>query len=344
MRRLNIILRNSIQCVCLLFCLFILISCSNDSELKGIWIGDYQLSSNNGEISKYPHNILLDFSNDSVTTKILQYWASKPGSNIKLAKESYSIVGNTLTIDSTQAKILIESDSLVISYRNNDHDSFVFRRIANQNGYKQEVDLVNRAFSITGLEPFDSIDFLNDSIYIDIYNDSNNIGRIDRWTTTQYGPYSFLLIDEIFMPTILIKESSANNASFTGLFIKEFDINLTPIVQPIDTTGLNGEWFYPPKNAPPPPMFEIGDSLKFRTYLTIKNDSLEIKKHRSTFKTPLYLNSTGEYIWLGTFDRRSLWKIINIEDNLLTVGKSSRTSRGYPTIQFQVFERIKAAD
>lgn len=343
MEGVSVLLRNSIQWIYLLPFLVILISCSNDIPLYGIWIGDYELSSFEGKTRKYPHNILLDFSNDTVTTKILQYWASKPGNDLGLSNEAYSLDGNILTIDSTQVKIQVGGDSLVMTYLRNENNSFVFRRLDGPEEYQPEIELLNKTFSVTGLGILDSLAFLNDSIYIDIYNDSNNIGRIEKWTTTQYGPFSFLLIDGLFMPTILIKESSTNNASFTGLFIKEFDIDMTPIDHALDTTGLNGEWFFPPRNFPPPPMFEIGDSLKFRTYLTIKNDSLEIKNYRSTFKTPLYLNSTREYIWLGTFDRRSLWKIINIEDNLLTISKSSRTSRGYPATQFQIFERVKTS-
>lgn len=330
--------------VSLVFYLLFLFSCSNETPLKGIWIGDYEMDSSEEEVKKYPHNILLDFSDDTVKTKILQYWASKPGSDIGLYKEAYSLDGNILTIDSTQAKIQVESDSLVITYVNNENDSYVFKRLGNKNSSRPKVDLSGKAFTISGLGRIDSVDFINDSLYIDIYNDSNSIGKIEKWSIAEYGPFSFLLFDKFLMPSILINQELNNEISLTGLFKKEFDIEMTPIDHVLDTTGLNGKWFFPPRNFPPPPMFEIGDSLKFRTYLTIKNDTLEIKKYRSTFKTPLYLNSTREYIWLGTNGRRSHWKIINIEDNLLTISKPSRTSRGDPATQFQIFERVKTSN
>ena len=330
------------QLTFILISLIILTSCSSNKEITGIWIGDYQLSSKDGEPWTTPHNILLDFSNDSVTTKILQYWASKPGSPYGLIKEPYSLKGTSLSIDSTDATVRIEGDSLIINYKTQPDDSFVFKRVKkNQN--QPKVDLVNKVFLTSGLARFDSLEFLNDSIFIDIHNDSNRVAKLGRWTKSQYGPYTFLIFDRFLMPSYIITKDTMDIISLTGIYKKEFDVSMNIISHKSDTTGLNGKWFHPPRDFPPPPSFEKKDSMDFRVYLTIQNDSIEIKTQNSSYYNSLILNSTREYIWLRELSKRSpIWRITDLTANRLTIEKQVMTDRG-PKVRTLIFEKIKTA-
>ena len=326
------------QLTYILFSFIILTSCSTTEEITGIWIGDYQRNSTDGEYWTSPYNILLDFSSDSVTTKILQYWASKPGASYGLIKEPYSLKGASLTIDSLKSTVKIEGDSLVISYETQPDDVFVFKR-ARLNQSTAKVDLINKVFLASGLTRYDSIEFLNDSIFIDLHKDSIRIARLERWTQAQYGPYTFLIFDRFPMPTYRINENSMDSVSLTGIYKKEFDVSMSVINYQNDTTGLAGEWFHPPRDFPPPPLFEEKDSMSFRVYLTIQNDSIEIKTPDSVYKDSLILNSTREYIWLRKPSKQTpIWRISDLTANRLTIEIQTITIRG-PKVRTLVFEK-----
>ena len=130
-----------------------------------------------------------------------------------------------------------------------------------------------------------------------------------------------------------------DSVSLTGIYKKEFDVSMSVINYQNDTTGLAGEWFHPPRDFPPPPLFEEKDSMSFRVYLTIQNDSIEIKTPDSVYKDSLILNSTREYIWLRKPSKQTpIWRISDLTANRLTIEIQTITIRG-PKVRTLVFEK-----
>lgn len=296
--------------IILLIC-FAFTSCKTDYELQGIWFGAYKLYGNSSRPSPLP--LLLDFSEDSVVFQALL--RNKQERNYNTLALGYSIDGNKIVTDSITFIILEEtSDSLILSTPEDSIRKYIFKKVEPFISPKEPVFL-HHAYAQTNGTIIDTIDFINDSIALNIgQNFDNTWGGSSKWDVAEYKQMRFLILEDIETYYLMLKEMPDHSICLHSYFLNEKDFECLPITTKRDTSGLAGKWanvYDETSNMPPPPTEDI-------TYYDIKvhiqNSMVEVEKHHRKKIFSWELNSTNEIMILTSDDgsRQELWKIVEI--------------------------------
>lgn len=308
------------------FGLILLFSFKSENSIKGVWMGAYHIEYPNKEVSTIAKRVLFDFSDDKMITKYFSY-PFMPDFG-ELEEQNYNLVGNKLSLDS--GVLIVKSlteDSLVL-YVEEMHCGvdLVLRRLTERNK-KEFPKLRNRAFSITAPNYADSIDFINDTLFLDIGNNPYSNHHFKKWWVDSYKSYDFLILAMSFPVPYLIDNFSEEEIDLKLFHTTNKNVKLRRIKNKRDTLGLLGNWkgdleystsSSEDRKPPIPPKF-FGKDTSF--YLNIKHDSLETKRFNRSLKRKWKLNSTHDFIYFPNrlSSRDNVWKIKEFNKNELII-------------------------
>jgi len=296
--------------IILLIC-FAFTSCKTDYELQGIWFGAYMLYGNSSGSSPLP--LLMDFSEDSVVIQALL--RNKQERNYNTLALGYSIDGNKIVTDSITFIILEEtSDRLILSTPEDSIRKYIFKKVEPFISPKEPVFL-HHAYAQTNGTIIDTIDFINDSIALNIgQNFDNTWGGSSKWDVAEYKQMRFLILEDIETYYLMLKEMPDHSICLHSYFLNEKDFECLPITTKRDTSGLAGKWanvYDETSNMPTPPTEDI---TYYDIKMNIQNSIVEVEKHHRKKIFSWELNSTNEIMILTSDDglRQKLWKIVEI--------------------------------
>lgn len=306
---------NKIKIIFILLICFAFTSCKTDYELQGIWFGAYTLYGNSSGSSPLP--LLMDFSEDSVNFQAIL--RDKQERNYNTLALGYSIDGNNIVTDSFTFIILEEtSDSLILSTPEDSIRKYIFKKVEPFISPKEPVFL-HHAYALISTNTRDSIDFINDSMAINIGNDFYKGWCSLKWGVTEYKQMRFLILENMETQYFMIKELQDHSVYLhSQLMIDEY-FNCIPITTKRDTSGLAGRWAYvydETNNMPTPPTEDI---TFYDIKIHIQSSMVEVGKHHRKKIFSWELNSTNEIMILTSDDgsRKELWKIVEIGNDEL---------------------------
>ncbi|TLX76539.1 hypothetical protein E9993_06525 [Labilibacter sediminis] len=331
----------------ILISLVIFISCqSHQTGLEGIWIGAYQIHYSENDSILGTMRYILDISSNNLIYKTFDYPTYRKKDTIQVSK--YKYVDQFLIIESDTFIVKnLTKDSLVLNLQSNYESDLIFKKLPKKRR-TQQLKLKNRAFSLTGPNYADSIDFINDSLILHIGNKFNTIYRSTQWNINSYKSFEFLIFDQIESPPFLIENSTENEITMKLFFTTIQDFKMTELYNVKDTIGMVGNWVWPyqiNQNSPiPPPPPNYPKDIDPKLYLRINKDSLEVEQFGRTKSKKWRLNTTNDYIIFNEdiFTRNGVWKILTIKDDKLVI---ERNKRFYNSLDKEVieFEREKTA-
>lgn len=305
--------------------LILFTSCNSQNNLEGIWFGAYKIEKHEKTTTFSPNPLLLDISKDSVVLKTFDFSHTGKGTGDSLHVFNYSIIGNKLIFDKDTFLIKgITKDSLILGGFSEKESDFVFKKLPEKK--RVDINLENKAFSLTGPNYADSIDFINDSLFLSIGNVFNT-NRVTRWAINSYKTYSFLVFDQIQILPFLIDKSSGNEIFLKLFFTTIRDFKLSPLDFAKDTNGIIGIWVWPFSYQPDLPLPPSPPDYPFdgdtRKYVRIRSDSLELEQYGRVSSKKWLLNSTKEYIYFPDELRsKAIWKIISVDENHLQIERN----------------------
>jgi len=287
-------------------------SCKTNYNLQGIWFGA-RITYDDASWLASPLPTLLDFSGDSVIIQSLL--RDKQERNANTFASGFSIDGNKIVTDSVTFIIRKNmGDSLVLGDPIDKRRKFIFKKDDPFISPKEPVFL-HHAYAQTNGTIIDTIDFINDSIALNIgQNFDNTWGGSSKWDVAEYKQMRFLILEDIETYYLMLKEMPDHSICLHSYFLNEKDFECRPITTKRDTSGLAGKWanvYDETSNMPPPPTEDI-------TYYDIKvhiqNSMVEVEKHHRKKIFSWELNSTNGIMILTSDDglRQELWKIVEI--------------------------------
>ncbi|MDM8162229.1 hypothetical protein QUH73_20615 [Labilibaculum sp. K2S] len=326
----------------ILFSLIILISCESENELEGVWIGAYQVHYSGDEPLLSSMRLLLDISKAELIYKTFDYPMFEERDSVQILK--YSFNGKSLTLDSDTFLVKnLTKDSLVLNFCSNYERDLVFKRLPDNNNFK--IDIKNKAFSLTGPNYADSIDFINDSLMLHIGNVFNTNYRSTKWAINSYKSFDFLVFDQSESPPFLIDYSFENEIFLKLFFTTIKDFKMTNIENVKDTSGIIGNWVCPFQNRQGVPLPRHLEGVDSKLYLRVKSDSLEIEQYGKIKSKKWKLNSTNNFIYFPEKinTKNGVWKILEVNEDKLIIERYRRNRKSYNPGDKEVikFEKIK---
>ncbi len=305
--------------------LFLFTACEQKPSIEGVWIGAYSCNSSLDLVNEFDTvRFLVDFSADSVVTKKFDY--QRHGEKDEQCASPYSIKGDTLQFDQhTYIINAIAQDSLVFGIVGYDSSYVVFKRIS-ATSENDIPELSSRAFSLTGLNYTDSLEFISDSLFLFVGSKNQNT-QSNRWAINRYKSLNFLVIDHYGYPPLLINDISPDQINLTL-----FGLNVSPFVMKEikserTTADLMGKWIgktendslIPPLPPPPPFLFEMAHTENLE--LEIGLDSLAISWGYFHWTKKYTLSATGDLLLFPDNEdiARSKLRIIEFNKNELTL-------------------------
>jgi hypothetical protein len=331
----------------ILFSLIILISCESENELEGVWIGAYQVHNSGDEPLLSSMRLLLDISKDELIYKTFDYPMFEERDSVQIL--NYSFNGKSLTLGSDTFLVKnLTKDSLVLNLSSNYECDLVFKRLFvnnNNNNNSLKIDIKNKAFSLTGPNYADSIDFINDSLILHIGNAFMPSRRSTKWAINSYKTFDFLVFDKLGSPPFLIENSSSNEISLKLFFNSIKDFTMTKIEINKYARGIVGDWVCPSQNRQGVPLPRHLEGADPKLYLRIKSDSLEIEQYGKIKSKKWKLNSTNNFIYFPEKinTKNGVWKIIKVNEDELIIERYRRNRKSYNSGDKEVikFEKIK---
>ncbi|WP_066632127.1 hypothetical protein [Labilibacter marinus] len=303
--------------------LLVLTSCQPKSKLEGIWIGAYKIDHTESDSVIMTNRYLLDIEKEELTVKVFDYpMSGRIGLTERfkyiLTKDSLKTVSDTFLIKS------LNTDSLVLNHTINNKRDLVFKRLL-QDKTSPNVELTNKAFVIKYPHYTDSIDFINDSLFMEI----DRSFRTTRWSISNYKGFKFLIIDKIAYPLYLIHSCSEHEVNLKRFANVVMDYKMTEIECKMDTCGLIGKWICPINDSiplPPVPLWGLLDADP-KESLIIEKDSIKISQFGRTEVKKWELNSTNELIYFPECNSREskVWRIVQLSKIKLKLERNSKT-------------------
>ena len=324
----------------ILISLIIFNSCESSNELEGVWIGAYQIHYSSNEPSLSSMRELLDFSSNQIIYKSFDYPSLEEKDTIKAFK--YSLKDNKLIFDSDTFLIKnITQDSLVLSYYSTYKRDLVFKRIIKRDK-KINIELKEKAFRIIGPNYSDSIDFITDSLILNIGNVFNTNYRLTKWAINSYKSFDFLVFDHFDSPPLLIEKSSENEILLKLFHTSIQDFKMTKIEKKNEISGIVGNWVWPFQDGQgfplPPPPLSYPENIDTKLYLRIRTDSIEIEQYGKVRSEKWKLNSTNGFIYFPEKikTKYGVWKILKLNRDELIIERNIRFySRDKEKIKFE---------
>lgn len=300
---------------------FLLISCNpHKNKIKGIWIGAYQIHYFGDTMFKSSMRLLLDISENELIYKTFDYHAYEEKDT--LVKVGYSIHGNRLIAGSDTFLIKnLTEDSLTLTFNSEYRREFVFKRLV-ECDENLEVNLTNNAFVMITSSQIDSIDFINDSLMMNINQETTCENQPLNWTISTYKSFQFLVLDYVETPPLLISQSFRNKITLNQFFTSNKKIILLRIQNSRDTSGLIGDWINDDL-LPPPPNYPHDEDVRLR--IKIRSDSIIIKKFGKVKSRKWKLNTTKDFIYFpdDINSRQGVWQIIHLANDTLIIKKQN---------------------
>ena len=326
----------------LCLCFILLGSFKSEKSLEGVWMLAYKIEYPKKDISPIHIRSLYDFSEDKLWIKSFNH-ASLPDYG-EIEEFNYKLKGNKLCIDTMCFTLkTITKDSLVIQLTHQYKVDLVLKRLIQVD--KQPIpSFRNKAFSFTGPQYADSIDFINDSLFLDIGNNAYSNNRTKRWRTETYKSFNFLVLDMMFPTPFLINNSSEDEINLTAYFTTNKKFKLLEIKNKRDIRNLEGVWIgnrvkqgdFPEPPRPLKPRDFSGD-IESDYALKINSDSLEYRQYYRTSRRKWLLNTTNDFIYFPDRldSRNGIWKIKELNKDELRV----RTAIIYNTEKIISYKR-----
>lgn len=226
-----------------IFVVCTLASCSDKSDLDGVWMGAYQLHHREEGDAYSPLKLLFEFDGDSLHSK---FFGSGDGSNgyqktsAFQRKDGYILPkGNTAVMDSLKI-VSITTDSLVFRLFSNYERDLVFKKVRSISKVKTDL-LYGRSFTLQSGGLTDTLEFVNDSLFLHMRNLRNST-PVKNWKIDSYKNLNFIVLDLPNTVPMLIDtiQNSAINLRFFYKKIK--NARLKPLPKKWDLSQLKGNW------------------------------------------------------------------------------------------------------
>ena len=218
------------------------------------------------------------------------------------------------------------SDSIAFGDVDSINTIWVFKRVKPQK-VLADFELIGKAFYIQGNNYSDSLEFIDDSIYMSISRPFKHGLNPYRWRTYSYSALKFLIFERPMTPPFIITSSGSHGFTFSVIDSKTWEYKATEIKgkEEIDIT-LTGNWIATwaisndslPK-PPPPPGWDQDHNLR----LSFDNDSLEFEMYGNTRKIRWKSNATKSLIYFPNHvdSHDEFWEILEVSEERLLINR-----------------------
>jgi hypothetical protein len=290
-------------------------ACNNNRDVEGIWITTNSVHRSQITPITYQTAALYDFDGDKLFIKFFD--ERHP---IKPKGYAYKLDGNQLIIRNNHATIeTIHQDTLILlGIYKEDTIKKVLTRVKIMPS-SSKLSFVHKAFVIKGEEIVDSLDFINDSMVLELSE-----RRISRYHIDNYKGLNILVLEGSLNPPLFISQNSETSFDLTLYYGDNNNFKMTEIEEVNDISVIYGDWVWPSNKEneethipPPPPLW--GDDPCI--YLKINNDSIVINQFGRKRALKWKMNSTNEYILFPDYYNSELkpWRIIKLDSNELII-------------------------
>jgi hypothetical protein len=191
-----------------------------------------------------------------------------------------------------------------------------------------KLSLIHKAFVVKGEEIVDSLDFINDSMVLELSE-----RRISRYYIDNYKGLNILVLEGRLNPPMFVSQNSENSFNSTLYSGHNNNFKMIEIEEVNDISAIYGDWVWPynkesEENHIPPPPPQWGDDPCI--YLKIDNDSILINQYGRKRTLKWEINSTNEYVLFPDYYDSQLkpWRIIKLDsDELIIRGKVALFNR-----------------
>jgi len=299
----------------LLISLFVIASaCNNKRDMEGIWVTSYDVDNSKEWIGHSMTATLLDFSGDSLFIKYFDQ-----SRIIRSMGYTYKIDGNHLMVgnESVIIKNLNQDTLVLLSINKEDTIKNVLIRMKIMPS-SSELSFAQRAFVIKGEDIVDSLDFINDSMVLELCE-----RRISRYFIYKYKGLNILVLAGSLNPPLYISQNSETSFNLTLYDRHNSSLKMTEIEDANDISVIYGDWTWPTNkeneetHIPPPPPWSDDPHI----HLTFNKDSIIINRYGQKRTLEWEMNSTNEFVLFPGYLEQGVkpWKIIKVDSNELVI-------------------------
>lgn len=310
-----------------------LISCKENVKLEGVWYASYYI---NGE-KKEPvfEKMLWDFSDTQLFN--IQFGDMSTGNHdtVLIDSTNFELIGDTLRVDEGNYLLDYNEDSIIVSPIGI-NKMLVLKRLSNR---YRDLNIKNRhlkgAYILSGGAYLDSLDFINDSIFLHTGKYNMNFPAY-KWRIIKYRGFSFFNVHDALYPIGLIESWSEKEMVISYRSQKESFI-LMPTKNQDNSDLLYGSWNEIRNSEPTEP------SAMARTYgdqlynLVFEPDSLEINRYGHSKKLKWELTSDNKRIYFidKIFKEGGSWKIEYLSNDSLVIRWSIYSGSAEKTVKLK---------
>lgn len=295
-------------------------SAEAQSSLNGVWIGAYKTTATSTSSDNSLSRFLLDIQSDTIVFKAFPYPNS--GQFGSVDRYPYQQKGNTLIVEKasladTMDLLTIGNNRLVFAFRGNESVNWTVKRLESND--TATPDLLNHAYAFSrGNQVIDTLEFVSDSMML-FYSEIQDAGNSAQWRLDQYKHYTFLLLDDAYLPPYLIDSVTDSSIYLRLFYTSVINMQLRQVQSAASLDSLFiGWWSLTGRGFT---ATSLDEDYKKGSYLRVMADTLVLNFNDRAILKKWKFNATNGYLLFPDNEllQTEAWKILELTNSRLLI-------------------------